>query len=195
MKKICLYGGSFDPIHLGHINFAKKIIQRFKPESLFFIPTYFSPLKGENRYSSNNHRINMLELACKNISKAKVLTLEVERKGFSYTIDSLKTLHQQFPDHKLYWIIGDDHLRTLHHWRDYPEHFKYCDFIILPRTGSVSKDMTPNHAFKKQLHFIDAPKIEISSTQVRKALVNEKEIDSLVPLDIKNYIFDHKLYR
>ncbi|MFA6618726.1 MAG: nicotinate (nicotinamide) nucleotide adenylyltransferase [Candidatus Neomarinimicrobiota bacterium] len=195
MKKICLYGGSFDPVHLGHINFAKHILQRFKAESLFFIPTYFSPFKGETRYSSNIHRVNMLELACRDIPKAGVLTLEIERQGFSYTIDTLKALHEQFPDHKLYWIIGDDHLNTLYHWRAYPEHFKYCDFIILPRTGAVSKDMTLNHTFKEQLHFIEAPEINISSTQIRQALIDEKDIDSLVPLDIKNYILENKLYR
>lgn len=195
MKNICLYGGSFDPVHLGHITFAKKIIQRFKPESLFFMPTYFSPFKGEKRYSSNKHRLNMLNLACKDMPEAKVSTLEIERKGFSFTLDTLKALHEIYPEHKLYWIIGDDHINTLHHWRGYPEHFQYCDFIILPRTGIVNKDMTLNHAFKDQLHFIEEKKIEISSTLIRDALSTHEAIDSFVPEDILNYIQTHKLYR
>ncbi len=195
MNNICLYGGSFDPVHSGHINFAKKIKQRFLAESLFFIPTFYSPFKGKTRHSSNEHRIKMLNIACEDIPGAKVSLVEIEREGFSYTEETLHYFKLKFPNNNLYWIIGDDHINNLHQWKGYPDHFKYCDFIVLPRSGKINAGMLQSHPFRKQIHFIKEDIIDVSSTDIRKAISEEKNIDELVPQKIKDYILANKLYR
>ena len=195
MRKLCLYGGSFDPVHSGHIEFADKINKRFKPESFVFIPTFYSPFKDKTCHSSNEHRINMLNLACKNISNASVSTMEIDRQGLSFTLETLKQYKEQYPHHKLYWVIGDDHINTLQKWKGYPEHFDFCDFIVLPRIDKKQEFSHSNHQFKDKFHFLNDDKISVSSTQIRQAITMGESIEKLVPPQINKYIQDNKLYR
>jgi nicotinate-nucleotide adenylyltransferase len=192
---ICLFGGSFDPVHKGHIHFAELVIKSFNLDAFYFIPTYFSPFKAKNTYAEDVHRLHMLQLACKHIDKAQVSNIEIERKGLSYTIDTLKTFHDIFPKHQLLWVIGDDHLPTLEKWRSYPEHFTYCDFIILPRNLERASTLIDQHPYKKQLHLLNIDRMPISSTEIRNAIKNDQAILSYVTPEINEYIHSNKLYR
>ena len=195
MMTLCLYGGAFDPVHKGHIHFAERVIDAYEVDAFYFIPTYYSPFKGENKHASDEHRLNMLEIAAHSVPKAHVSTMEIDRKGLSYTLETLKAFHELYPGHRMFWIIGDDHLKNLNKWKGYPEHFNYCDFIVLPRTGVDIENTINKHPFAKQIHMLKADTVDVSSTDIRKALMAGTSILSYVPEQINDYIVANKLYR
>ena len=195
MMTLCLYGGSFDPVHKGHIHFAQRITDTFQADAFFFIPTSYSPFKGKTKHASDEHRLSMLELAAKNIPNSHVSSLEIDRKGLSYTIDTLKAFHSLYPGHRLLWVIGDDHLATLEKWKGYPEHFQFCDFIILPRNAKDLQSKVAEHPFHSQLHILLTDEILVSSSEIRGALKEHRSILSYVPEEINDYICANKLYR
>lgn len=192
---ICLFGGSFDPVHNGHIHFAELIIDTFQLDAFYFIPTHFSPYKSETKFASDEHRLNMLNIACKAIPLARVSDIEIERKGLSYTIDTLKTFRERYPDDQLFFVIGDDHLAGLKNWKAYPEHFDYCDFIVLPRHIENTKIEINKHPYKDQFHLLEVETLNLSSTEIRKTIKDHKSILSYVPQEINDYISSNKLYR
>lgn len=195
MMTLCLYGGAFDPVHKGHLHFAERISETFKPDAFYFIPTYYSPFKGEIKHASDEHRLNMLGIAVKHLPNAHVSTMEIDRKGLSYTLDTLKAFHELYPGHRMLWVIGDDHLQTLANWKGYPDHFNYCDFIVLPRTGLDIEAILKTHPFRSQFHLLNSDIIDVSSTDIRKAVSNGRSILSYVPGEINDYITVNKLYR
>jgi len=194
MMTLCLYGGAFDPVHKGHIHFARRIFDTFKPDSFFFIPTFFSPFKGRQKHASDKQRLDMLEIAAKTVPNAHVSSMEIDRQGVSYTLDTLKNFHDLYPGHRILWIIGDDHVRSLNKWKGYPEHFRYCDFIVLPRNEDDIKTVIEEHPFKSQFHILNAEKKKVSSTMIREAVKQGKSIISYVPQEINDYILANKLY-
>ena len=195
MMTLCLYGGSFDPVHKGHIHFAKCINTTFHPTSFFFIPTYFSPFKGKTKHSTDEHRLAMLEIACKSIPGSHVSSLETDRKGLSYTIDTLKAFNALYPGHRILWVIGADHLATLEKWKAYPEHFQYCDFVVLPREKKDLHSILIDHPYRSQIHLLKTENIDVSSTLIRQAVSEKQNILSYVPQEINDYIQSNKLYR
>lgn len=195
MMTLCLYGGSFDPVHRGHIHFAQRISDTFQADAFFFIPTCYSPFKGKTKHASDDHRLSMLEIATKNIPNSHVSSLEIDRKGLSYTLDTLKAFHTLYPGHRMLWVIGDDHLETLEKWKGYPEHFHYCDFIILPRNVKDLQKKVKAHPFHSQLHILQTDEVVVSSSEIRQALAEDRSILSYVPEEINDYICANKLYR
>lgn len=194
MMTLCLYGGAFDPVHKGHIHFARRICDTFKPDTFFFIPTCFSPFKGHQKYATDKQRLDMLEMAAKAIPNTHVSNLEIDRQGISYTLDTLKYFNELYPGHRMLWVIGDDHVRSLSQWKGYPEHFRYCDFIVLPRYENNIKSFIDEHPFKSQFHLLNAEKINISSTMIREAIKKSQSILSYVPKEINDYILANKMY-
>jgi len=195
MMTLCLYGGAFDPVHKGHIHFARRVTDAFEADAFYFIPTYYSPFKGTIKHAGDEHRLNMLGIAAKAVPKAHVSTMEIDRKGLSYTLETLKAFHELYPGHKMLWIIGDDHLGTLSQWKGYPEHFTYCDFVIVPRTGIEIQEELKAHPHADQIHVLDTDIIKVSSTDIRNALEKGESILSYVPEEINDYIVANKLYR
>ncbi|MCD6336816.1 MAG: hypothetical protein J7M01_01105, partial [Candidatus Marinimicrobia bacterium] len=99
------------------------------------------------------------------------------------------------PGHRLLWVVGDDHLKTFEKWKGYPEHFRYCDFIILPRTVNDLRTKVEAHPFHSQLHILQTDEILVSSSEIRQAIKEGKSILSYVPEEINDYICANKLYR
>lgn len=197
MKKICCYGGAFDPVHQGHVYFAKAIIKSLQPDKLFFIPAALSPFKHEKGHAAPEKRLKMLELASRSLPRTAVLDLEIGRGGKSYTIDTLRTLKQKYPDSKLYWIIGDDHLEQLERWHEYPEHFSYADFIVLPRTLSLQeiKDNINKQEHSAHFHILKADAYPLSSTLIRDRIRRGESCDKELPKAVAQYIREEQLYR
>ncbi|MBW6458349.1 MAG: nicotinate (nicotinamide) nucleotide adenylyltransferase [FCB group bacterium] len=196
MTNICLFGGAFDPVHKGHLHFAEKITALYQPDVFFFIPTRYSPFKGTQKFASDSHRLNMLEAVTHRIPHAKVSRIEIEREGISYSLDTLKFFQACYPGHRLFWVIGEDHLPLLDTWKGYPEHFSYCDFIILPRQfDPETNDRIAAHAYREQLHLLSCEAIPVSSTGIRAAIAEGRSILSYVPKEINDYIHANKLYR
>ena len=196
MKSICLYGGAFDPVHNGHIHFSKEIIKAFEPELFFFVPARYSPFKGRHKFADDSHRLNMLDTVVRLVPHAHVCRAEIDREGLSYTIDTLKFFHELYPGFRLFWIIGDDHLPLLDTWKGYPEHFMYCDLIILPREPSEgTEEFIKTHPYRDQLHPLHAETVPVSSSLIRARIAEDKSILSYVPKEINDYIVANKLYR
>lgn len=196
MKRLCLYGGTFDPVHNGHIHFAKKIVAAFLPDGLFFVPASYSPFKQDRKHAGDAARLDMLRIASQLVPASRVSRAEIDRKGISYTLDTLMFFNAAYPDSRLFWVIGDDNLELLHKWKGYPEHFRYCDFIILPRYhGDDLAERIDRHPHSDQLHPLYTDTVPVSSTEIRKRIAEGKSISAFVPRAINDYIYENELYR
>jgi len=196
MKHICCYGGAFDPVHFGHLFFARRIVESFRPDALFFIPAYITPFKSAQGHAAPGQRLKMLELILPEIPHSSVCTAEIERGGFSYTIDTLKILRERYPQTRISWVIGDDHLDRLQEWRDYPRHVDYCDFIVLPRLyeGAELQARIAAHPLNEHMYALESSRYPLSSTRIREACANGEALNAFVPGAVENYIREHHLY-
>lgn len=196
MKHICCYGGAFDPVHRGHLFFARKIVESICPDALFFIPGFLSPFKNSGSHATAGQRLKMLELILPEVPCAFVCMAEIERGGLSYTIDTLKMLRERYPMARISWVIGDDHLDRLQEWKDYPRHITYCDFIVLPRLyeGAELKTRIAAHPLNKHLYPLESSRYPLSSTRIREACAKGEALSTFVPKAVEAYIRKHHLY-
>lgn len=188
---IGIYGGTFDPIHHGHLITAQAVLEKRNLEKIVFIPAYISPLKTEMKNSSSEHRIKMVELAIEENKYFTVSKLELDRKNVSYTIDTLLELKISYTDIEL--IIGYDNLLVFHKWYKPEKILELCKLIVLHR--EVDKIPEKKNQFYDKAVILDTPTIEISSTEIRNRVSNNLQIDYLVPLKVKEYIYKNGLYK
>src|SRR6266545_1935106 len=135
MQRIGLFGGSFDPIHLGHLLVAQAAIEELGLERLYFIPAAQSPFKPENQPAPGAERLRLLRLALAGRTNCEVDDQEIKRGGVSYTIDTLRDYARRFPQAELFYLIGVDNVATLPKWRDAMELARLAEFIAIPRPG------------------------------------------------------------
>ena len=139
--KIGIMGGTFDPIHIGHLILAERVRDSKELDQVIFIPTGVNPLKKDKNISSSVHRLEMLRLAIESNPYFSISTIEIERGGLSYTIDTLRALRVKYKDDDLYFIIGSDIIFQLEKWKDFKELFKLCKFILVDRPGNEYKEI------------------------------------------------------
>lgn len=182
-KKVGLFGGSFDPIHLGHLNLAVQLSEIHGLDEVLFCPAFCSPFKtNAPPVASPHHRLAMLGLALQGIPHFKITTLEIDRKGPSYTIDTVRAL--QFKDTQLHLLLSEESAAHLDRWKEASELIKLAPPLIGARTQSshTSQNITKIKVF------------EISSTQVRERLSLSRYCGHLVPERVLDYIRIHHLY-
>lgn len=184
MKKIGLFGGTFDPPHLGHMIMADEVKDALALDEIWFIPTYIPPHKN-NIAISAQHRINMLELAVDSRQGFKINPIEIERESTSYTIDTVKLLKQQYPDVQFYFIIGADMVEYLPKWHKIEELKKLITFVGISREGFELND---------DVIVVESPKIDISSTMIREKIKHNKSFFYYVNSKVYKYIKEHQLY-
>ncbi len=184
-------GGTFDPIHNGHIETAKYIIENKKFDEFVFIPCYISPLKQDLHSSSTNDRLNMLKLALKDYPYFTFSDIELRKKEISYTINTLREFKKD--DNELNLIIGFDNYALFEKWYLPEEILKISNVLVLKRNIN-SAELKINHSFNG-FEFVTNPIINISSTIIREMVSNNLSIDGLVPDEVKNYINLNKLYK
>lgn len=189
MKRVGIYGGSFDPIHNGHLITIRDVIEQRKLETVFLIPTYISPFKMDSKATNENHRIEMLKLASNELAELEISTYEIERKGVSYTIDTLKYFKSKFDEIEL--IIGYDNIVDFDKWKYPDEIFGIAEVVVMKR--NVDSEISENKYMSKAT-YIDTPNIDISSTDIRERVKNNMPINFLVPDSVKDYILKNKLY-
>lgn len=192
MRKIGILGGSFDPIHNGHLAIAQDSILQFGLDLAFFMPTAQSPLKNHPPLAPAFARYKMIELAIQNHPKLDVLDWEILREGPSFTIDTVNILKKNWPHTNFYWIIGSDLLQSLPQWKDINQLVQLIEFIVVQRTISIHTPPPPIPNLI--IHEINNPLYQISSSEIRLALQQNKPIDNLLPLEVKNYILINNLY-
>jgi nicotinate-nucleotide adenylyltransferase len=190
MAKIGIFGGTFDPIHLGHLITAQSVREIRELEKIIFIPAFISPHKSEIKTSSAEDRLNMIKLAIDGISFFDYSNIEIEKGGVSFTVDTLKELKKNNDD--LEFIIGYDNIFEFNTWKDPDEIMKLAKVIVLKRRSSHPpqfKDIYYNQAI-----FVQTRGIEISATDLRERVKKGQPINFLVPQKVMEYIYKHKLY-
>lgn len=190
MNKIGVYGGTFDPIHNGHLITAQAVREIRNLDKIIFIPAFVSPHKLNVISSSNEHRLNMINLAIEGVDYLECSDMEIKRKDISYTIDTLTELKKSYKEIEL--IIGYDNLFKFDTWKNPQEIVKLVKLVVLKRKSNITG--ITNQYFDKA-EFVDTPIIEISGTSIRERVKNNMPIDFLVPDKVKQYIYKNNLYK
>jgi nicotinate-nucleotide adenylyltransferase len=193
--KIGLFGGSFDPVHLGHLLVAQAAVEELGLDRLFFIPAAQSPFKPENQPASAAARLQWLRLALAGKTNCEIDEQEVRRGGVSYTVDTLRHYARTFPGAELFYLIGADHAAKLNTWRDAGELAKRAEFVVIPRPGPPEGG-TPSLNFPAPFRgrVLKGFPIEISSSQIRARVKAGLPIDHLVPPFLADAIRAARVY-
>jgi nicotinate-nucleotide adenylyltransferase len=190
MSKVGIFGGTFDPIHLGHLITAQSVKEIRNLDKIIFIPAYISPHKTDAKPSSPEDRLNMIKIAVDGIPFFDCSDIEVNKGGISYTIDTLRELKKYYD--KIEFIIGYDNIFTFHTWKEPDEIFKLADVIVLKRKSSHPPQFEDKYF--RQAIFVQTRGIEISATDIRERVKSGMPINFLVPPKVMEYIYNHKLY-
>jgi nicotinate-nucleotide adenylyltransferase len=191
--KIGFLGGSFDPVHFGHLMAAQDAYEQHQLDRLILVPAAQAPLKPNDIKSTPEQRLAMLHAATEWDKRFDVSDVELRRGGVSYTIDSARHFRALYPDDQLYWIIGGDQLPKLHLWKDIEELATLVEFIFLERPGFPIKARPEIPGLR--LHRCDGHLLAISSTELRERTRRNLSLDYFVPHKAIVYIKDHGLYR
>lgn len=190
--KIGLYFGSFNPIHVGHLIIANHMAEHSGLEQVWMVVTPHNPHKQKNTLLNDRHRFYMVQLATEAYPKIKPSDIEFNLPQPNYTVHTLAHLKDKFPQHEFSLIMGQDNLQSLHKWKNYEFILEHHDIYIYPRLEKA----TAGTAFENhpRIHKIDAPVVEISSTFIRDAIKNKKNVRPLLPESVWKEIDDNLLY-
>lgn len=186
-------GGSFDPVHFGHLIAAQDVYEQYALDRLILVPAAQAPLKPNDVQSSSADRLAMLQAAIGWDRRVEISDYELNKGGVSYTIDSVRHFRALYPNDQLYWIIGGDQLPKMHLWRDIEALAGLIEFIFLERPGHPAKARPDIPGLR--LHRCDGHLIEISSTELRRRVQAGLSLDYFVPHKTIVYIKEKGLYR
>ena len=187
--KIGILGGTFNPIHIGHLILAEEIREKLKMDRIIFVPAYLPPHKDDGDIAPAWHRFNMIRLAIKANKNFSASDVEIKRDGRSYTIDTLREFKNIYPNDELYFIIGSDLLKYLDDWKDLREVIKMVKFIVATRPGYPLEKL-PSYITTVAIRAID-----ISGYEIRSRIKENKSFRYLVPEAVYNYINNKGLYQ
>ena len=200
--KIGIYGGTFNPIHLGHIHILREFIQRLGLDKAILIPTHVPPHKQSFDLASGEDRVAMCELGAAEITAApvEVSTIELEREGKSYTAETLEELKRQYPEDEFYLLMGEDMFLTLDHWRRPDRILSLAVACATPRSEDGLQKLCEQKKFLEEKYGArcvveDIPYFPASSTEVRTLAQRGESLSALVPSTVEDYIRTHGLYR
>ncbi|MDW7673884.1 MAG: nicotinate-nucleotide adenylyltransferase [Bacillota bacterium] len=192
-----IMGGTFDPIHYGHLVAAEAARSKFNLDKVIFVPSGRPPHKSSTEITSPEHRYLMTVLATITNKYFEVSRLELDRSGYSYAIDTVRQFHQHYgADIELFFITGIDAIMEILTWKQVDELISECQFIAATRPGYGDQDVTkilPEKITKKILS-ISVPALAISSTDIRNRIISNEPIKYLLPEQVEDYIYKHKIY-
>lgn len=190
--KIGIFGGSFDPIHTGHAIIAQHIISCGVVDRLWFMVSPVNPLKADKeRHVTDTDRLRMVEMVSRPMEGVETSAFEFTMPKPSYTIDTLNALQVKFPDDEFYLVIGADNWELFGKWRNSEEILEKYHVIIYPRLGY---EVVIPDDLKDRVSLVDAPIIELSSTEIREQLADGQSVRYYVPDEVLGYIERHNLY-
>lgn len=187
--KIGILGGTFNPIHIGHLILAEEIREKLKLDKVIFVPTYLPPHKDNSDIAAAQDRYRMAKLAIKTNGYFLVSDIEIERNGRSYTIDTLREFKKIYPHDELYFITGSDLLKYLDEWKDLGEIIQMVKFIVVTRPGY------PLEKIPSYIQTVAIRAVDVSAFEVRQAVRENRSFRYLVPEAVYNYIIKKKLYK
>lgn len=188
--KIGLFGGSFDPVHLGHLLVAQAAREELDLERLFFIPAAQSPFKPENHAAAGRERLRLLRLALAGQTWCEVDAQEIERGGVSYTVDTVRDYARKFPGAEVFYLIGADNVAKLPLWREASELARWAEFVVIPRPGQA--EVCFPAPFRGR--WLTGFRLGVSSSQIRARIKAGLPVDHLVPLMVAEALRNNPLY-
>lgn len=191
--KIGLYFGTFNPIHVGHLTIANHLAEYSDLDQVWFIVTPQSPFKKKSSLLDNHHRYQMVDRAVEDYSKLRVSDIEFNLPQPNYTINTLTYLEEKYPDYEFALIMGEDNLKSFHKWKNYELILERHHIYVYPRIsdGKVETQFD-NHP---QIHIINSPIMQLSSTFIRKAIKEGKNIRPMLPEHVWNYLDEMNFYK
>ena len=196
--KIGLFGGTFDPVHNGHLAVAETVHARLDLQKVLFIPAGQPWLKGGREITPAEHRLKMVKLAITGKAYFDVSSIEIERPGATYTVDTLTALLKNMGDVEIYVIIGSDSLEAFPRWKEPARLLKLGYLVTVPRPGYDLPDLPAMYrqvpGLKERLITLDKPEIDISASDIRRRVKENLPFEDLVPVQVADYIKKLKLY-
>ncbi len=195
---ILVFGGSFDPVHVGHILVAREVMEKLKAEKVVFVPAYRSPLK-EGYVAPPEDRLEMLKLAVENEEGFEVDDYEIAKGGISYTVETLEYMRKKVKG-RIGFLIGADSMLRFHLWREPERILELADIVVADREGLLERvkeyvrTKFPSLVEGKNLIFVNTRRVDVSATEIRKRVKEGKSIYCLVPAPVEEYIKEKGLY-
>lgn len=200
--RLGVFGGSFDPVHRGHLLLADCCAVQAQLDEVWFIPTAHQPLKPSGPQASDEHRLAMLRLACSDHPNFVVSSLEIDRGGVSYTVDTLELLHAEHPEAQLYFLMGADSLADLPDWHRPDEICRIATPLVVHRAESPKPDFEVLRTLVDEQRLeairnqqVEMPPTPISSSQIRELIASGEPWQEFVPTQVGAYIDEQQLYR
>jgi nicotinate-nucleotide adenylyltransferase len=190
VQRFGLFGGSFDPVHLGHLLVAQAAREELQLMRLFFIPAAQSPFKPEREPTRSADRVRLLRLALAGKSWCEIDDQELNRGGVSYTIDTARDYVRRFPDAQLFYLIGADHVAKLPLWREAGDLARQVEFVVIPRPGQAEVPFPAPFRGRTLAGF----PLGVSSSQIRARVKAGQPIDHLVPAAVAEALRNNPLY-
>ncbi len=202
MRKVGILGGSFNPIHYGHLRIAREALAHLELERVIFVPAGDPPHKRPTALASACHRLRMVELAIKDEPGFEVSDIEVHRRGKSYTIDTIRQLQDRLGSYtELYFIIGADTIRELPTWMEIANLAQLCQFVVVARPGfdrssfALLEGVLCDRGLRKmKQHYLDMLPCHISASDIRQRLASSRSVQGQVPPVVEDYIKQNGLY-
>jgi len=199
VNRLGIMGGTFDPIHYGHLVAAEMARSKFKLSKVLFIPSGTPPHKNRSDISAAGLRFEMIERAIQDNPAFDISALELERKGPSYTVDTLRVLRHTWSEHEFYFITGTDALREIFSWREAEEILMMTEFIGAARPGFDASDFLlqvqqEHPETQGRIHYLEVPALAISSTDIRARVKSGQPIRYLLPEPVRQFIQQYGLY-
>lgn len=189
-RKIGLYFGSFNPIHIGHLIIANHMINFTDLSRVWFVVSPCNPLKNKESLLNERHRLYMVKLAIDNNPNFKASDIEFKLSVPSYTVNTMAYLTEEYPQYEFCLIMGSDNLQGIRKWKNYAVLLENYDIYVYPRPNTDVSEWKLN----PKIHFVDAPQMDISATNIRKIVKEKKSIQYLVPEVVAKYIDEMMFY-
>lgn len=199
-ERIGVFGGSFDPVHMGHLTVAQDAVEQLELDRLIFVPAAVPPHKQEKALADGRQRFEMLQLATEGNLSFEVSDMELQRGGVSYTFDTMTQVRAEHPCAELFFIVGLDSLTILHSWKNVEQLLEMCTVVPFARGGEdparVAEQIQLSEPWKSRLmeRLIRIHEVEISASEIRMRLAEGLSIRYLVPPEVEMYIAEHGLY-
>lgn len=194
-KSIAIMGGTFDPIHYGHLVAAEAVRQELDVEKVIFIPSGRPPHKKNKQIANNEHRYLMTVLATVDNPYFEASRIEIDRPGTTYTVDTIREIRQNCSEAcKIYFITGADATAEILNWKNPEELFSMCEFVAVTRPGYDKTKAETEKKFEGKIKYLEVPALSISSTDIRNRVLADKSIKYLVPESVEEYIRKFSLY-
>lgn len=193
MRKIGIYGGTFNPPHVGHLITAEYVKEYLGLNEIVFVPSFISPHKQEGEELSVSHRLAMIQHAIDGNANFRASDFEIKRQETSYSIVTVEHFKKEFPNDEFYLIVGMDNYLTFHLWKE-PERIMEIALLAVMNRPNYPRKINEVIGTKKTV-FVDVPDIDVSSSDIRFRVKSGKSIRYLVPFSVERYIREHNLYK